>query len=417
MALYVILDPAFEYAVSMVKFLDTYDLKGIAVFTDEGQYQLFHNVFIHQIGHCIADEYLLSQFPSLQALAEQILEDLEDEELQGIIPWDEMSIELGAELGEYLDLDWNSLEVIHRFRNKFDLKEYLRSSTDLRINASQVVTTVEEAEEFVNFVGRWPIVVKPTEGSGSKGVFFAESPEELLTYCVESFKTGQGDILLEEFIGGKEFVINGITNAAGEVLITDAWHYDKRESHGIKNLYFETLKVNRTDYVFEPLAVYAGKLIQTLGLRKSPFHMELKLDERGPCLVECGARFAGGNQPLLASMLHEHSLFEVAACHYLADFSFDLEDLHYDRYDRLQARIIKGVQSEEIPVIQEVHGLDEVQSLASFGMIGFVRPVGSYLPVTTDLLTASFEVYLIHEDPQQIAEDAVRVRELLWYEG
>lgn len=416
MPLYVILDPNYDYAAYMVKFLNQYDFKGIAVFTEGGQYNTFHDKYENELGDCMADEYLITQFPELMEVATQILNDWQDHEIKGIIPWGEFSVEIGAELGEYLGLDWNPRSVIHRFRNKYALKSYLRYHTDLRINNSRIVNNEEEARDFQELVGKWPIVVKPTEGAGSRAVFFAEDMDQLMNCCLDVFKSGQGEILLEEYIGGQEYVVNGITNAQSDVLITDCWRYDKREHHGVKNLYFETIKVDRTDPVFEPLALYAGQLIETLELRKSPFHMELKMDQEGPCLIECGARFAGGNQPLLASELHEHSLFELAACHYMDDIPFSIDDVHYDKYDRFQARIIKGVQDTEIQSISAVYGVEEVKALPSFSMLGFVQPVGAYLPVSRDLFTTSYEVYLLHEDPQQIAEDAMRVRELIRYE-
>lgn len=416
MPLYVILDPNYEYASYMVKFLAQYEFHGIAVFTADTQHQIFHERYEQELGEFIVDEYLLPEFPDAMDLATQILNDWQDEEIKGIIPWGEFTVEKGAELGEYLGLDWNPRTVIHRFRNKYALKSYLRYHTDLRINASLLVSNEEEVREFQERLGKWPIVVKPAEGAGSRAVFFADDMDQLLSYCVEVFNSGQGEVLLEEYVGGTEYVVNGITNAESDVLITDVWHYDKREHHGIKNLYFQTIKVDRSDPVFEPLAFYAGQLVETLCLRKSPFHMELKMDEQGPCLIECGARFAGGNQPYLASRLHEHSLFELAACHYMEDLPFSWDDVHYEQYDSYQARIIKGVQDVEIPAISAVYGVEEVKALPSFSMFGFVHPVGTHLAVTRDLFTASYEVYLLHEDPEQIAEDAERVRELIRYE-
>lgn len=412
---YVILDPVSDYATYMIEFLDRHDLQAIAVFTDESKYWAFHHVFAPSLGESFADEYLLSQWPDLESLAAGMVRDW-PEGFDGIIPWNELTTELGAHLGELLGIDWNPREVIHRFRNKFSMKQYLRDHGSMRINASRMVETEEEAVDFADEVGYWPIVVKPTEGAGSRGVFFVHSEDELLERAVEVFHHGSGSVLLEEFIGGTEFVVNGIVDADHKMLVTDVWCYDKRESHGIPNLYFQTLKVDTHDPVFWPLAHYAAEVVECLGLKRCPIHMELKLDERGPCLIEVGARFAGGNQPLLASRLHERSLFELAACHYMAELPLHVDDVRYDRYDARQARIVSGVQAQEIPSITAVHGLDEVSALPSFMMFGNVFPVGAYLPVTTDLYTRSYEVYLLHEDPDQIEADAQAVRELLVYE-
>lgn len=411
---YVILDPVANYASYIVEFLNGHDLKAIAVFTDEGKYWGFHHVFEADIGHCFVDEYLIPQFPDLAALAEQIRKDW-PEPIEGIVPWGELTIEIGAALGEHLGVDWNPREVIHRFRNKYSMKAYLREHGQMRINASRVVSTEEEAIEFQRSVDRWPIVVKPTEGAGSKGVFFVYNDAELVQGCVEVFHGGDGQVLLEEFIGGNELVVNGIVDAGQNMLVTDVWFYDKRESHGIPNLYYETIKVNTYDPVFWSLAHYAGEVVECLGVRRAPIHMELKLDDRGPCLIEVGARFAGGNQPLMASNLHGRSLFELAACHYMAELPLRVDDVSYENYDHRQARIISGIQSYEIPSISAVYGIEEVEQLPSFFMFGNIRPIGSYLPVTRDLYGRSYEVYLLHENADQVAHDAEEVRRLLHY--
>ena len=152
-----------------------------------------------------------------------------------------------------------------------------------------------------------------------------------------------------------------------------------------------------------------------MGLRRSPVHIEIKVDERGPCLIEVGARFAGGDQPVLASKLHHHSLFELAACHYLDDLPFSPDDVDYAHYNRYAARIVSGIQPVEIERVRAVVGLKEVESLPSFAGVGFLRSPGMRVPVTRDLNTKSWEIYLFHPDAEQVQQDARAVRQLLRY--
>ena len=411
---YVILDPGADYAAAMIEFLGRFELPALAVFTDEGRYWGYKHMFEPRLGDHVADHYLVPEWPDLEALAAAIRADWPGP-IEGIIPWDERTIELGARLGAFLGVAWNPPEVIHRFRNKFAMKRHLREHGRMRVNASQVISCEKEAFEFQRHLGRWPIVVKPTEGAGSRGVFFVHDVDELIRGCVDVLATGDGEVLLEEYVGGTEMVVNGIVDAHRTMLVTDVWAYDKRPSHGIPNLYFQTIKVSSHDPLFWPLAEYAAEVVECLGVRRAPIHMELKLDDQGPCLIEVGARFAGGNQPLLASELHERSLFELAACHYLAELPLHPQDVDYAKYDRLQARVVSGVQTVEIPRITAVLGHERVEGLPSFLMFGKLAPPGTTLPVTSDLYTRSYEVYLLHEDPAQIEHDAHEVRRLLHY--
>lgn len=411
---YVIIDPGMDYAGHMMEFLGRYGLKAVAVFSSPAEFHSWNLFSKQRMGHLVLDEFLATQFPSVEALAAQIRRDVPGE-LHGIIPWAELTILFGAELSDALGLEWNSAQVIRRFRNKFAMKEALRAAGGVRINASQVVHTVEEAEAFVHALGSWPVVVKPAEGAGSRGVFFVHSLDELVEAGRQVFAQGAGEILLEEYVGGREYVVNGVTDHTGRMLVTDVWAYDKRDVGPHRNLYFQTIKVSSYDPVWYPLAVYATQAIHGLGLRKAPVHMELKVDAQGPCMIEVGARFAGGNQPLLASELHGRSLFELAACHYLSDSHIGWEDVHYDRYDARHARIVSGVQTEFLPYVSEVVGADVVQHLPSFYGFGKLMPVGASVPVTTDLMGKSYEVYLFHANPEQLEADEALIRQVLRY--
>lgn len=412
---YVIVDPVSDYAQHIIEFLCSRGLQGIAVFSQEAYVYTFHHLFVEHIGHCFDDEYLVSEHPSVEALAECIRQEWPEPPLTGIIPWDELTINLGAHLGEALGVAWNSREVIRRFRNKWAMKSYLREHSEVRVNRSRVVESEEEALAFVRELGLWPVVAKPAEGAGARSVFFVRNEEELVQRCYQVFDSGNGQVLLEEFVFGTEYVVNGIVDAEQNMLVTDVWRYEKHASHGCENLYYQTIKVGSYEEQFWPLAEYAAAVVEALGVRRAPIHMELKLDEHGPCLIEVGARFAGGNQPLLSSELHGRSLFELAACHYLAELPLRADDISYERYDSRHARIVSGIQSTALERVTEVHGLDEVGQLPSFYMLGRFVPPGAPLPMTVDLGTKSYEVYLVHESLEQIEADAAEVRRLIWY--
>ncbi len=411
---YLILDPTDPYAWEMMDFLGRTGEAAVALFTTPRHWDLWRLRFAQQWGHLVTDEYLVPQFPSVAALAQRIRADWP--ELRGVIPWDERSVLLGAELGERLALGWNPYRVIERCRDKGVMKSWLRQKSGVRINASTTVRSPDEAVAFQRRVDRWPIVVKPTGGAGSIDVFFARDDGELLAACQRVLRADAGDVLLEEYIGGVEYAINGMVDGAGDLLVTDIWKYDRRTVDGIPNLYYHVDRVASREPQFEQLGHYAAAVVEALELRRAPIHMEAKIDDRGPCLIEVGARFGGGNLPTLASQLHGRSLFELAACHYLAHLPLRRSDVRLDRYDSLFARLVSGIQSRNLPRIRKVHGAATAEKLPSFAGFGQLRRVGQPAPQTRDLDTIAWEAYLIHGDPQQVALDSHRIRELVYYE-
>jgi hypothetical protein len=411
---YLVLDPTDDYPRRMVEFLGRLGLQAVAVLTSPPRVAQWRHGWEARLGEQVVASYD-AVGEEAGHLAARLAEDF-PAGFSGIIPWDEMSILYGAELGEHLELGWNPARVIERCRDKGVMKAWIASRGTVRVNRSRVVGSAEEAIAFQQELGEWPLVVKPTGGAGSAHVTFAGDRGELLRGCQQVLESGAGEVLLEEYIGGRELAVNGMVDRDGDFLITDVWLYDRRESHGVPNLYYQTIKVGTSSVLFWPLAQYAAAVIEALELRRAPVHMEVKVDAAGPCLIEVGARLPGGNQPMLASMLHGRSLFELAACHYLDELPLSASDVDYERYDRYEARILSGIQPVALPAVRALHGLEEVERLPSFVGSGLLRRPGMPLPQTIDLRSKSYEVYLLHPDRSQVEEDAQRVRALLRYE-
>jgi hypothetical protein len=413
---YLLIDPIGTYAERQKLFLDRLGLPAIAVFTNEERLLAWQRKWRFRLGELVSATFVHGEGESLRDLAGQIAGEFGAGGFYGIVPWDEMHVLFAAELAEWLDLGWNSRQVIERCRDKWVMKAWIRHKGGVRINASRTVKNATEALAFQEEVGSWPIVVKPTGGAGAMSVFFANSANELLRSCQNVLEFGMGQVLVEEFIGGQEYAVNGMVDRKHDFLITDVWRYDKRDSHGIPNLYYQSIKVNTWEEPFWSLAAYAAQVVEALELRRTPVHMEVKVDAGGPCLIEIGARMAGGDQPVLASKLHGHSLFELAACHYLDEIPLSRKDVDYERYDSQQARIVSGIQPVEIPRVRAVFGADEVEQLPSFEGFGLLRPPGTRAPQTKDLNTKAYEVYLLHADPEQVERDENTIRQILRYE-
>src|SRR4029078_1422555 len=135
-------------------------------------------------------------------------------------------------------------------RDKAVMKQWLREHGTVRLNRARVVHGAAEAIAFQEELGKWAVVVKPTGGAGSAHVSFAHDRGELLRGCQEVLESGDGEVLLEEYIGGRELAVNGMVDKDGDFLATDIWLYDRRESHGFPNLYHETIQRDNSSPLF-----------------------------------------------------------------------------------------------------------------------------------------------------------------------
>ena len=412
---YVVVDPVGTYPRHLLGFLGgKLGKAAVAVFTSEARHRLWRDKWSHELGRFVVDELPATSLRGAAAAARRIL--ARHGRVEGVVPWDEETVLLGARLSEHLGLDWNSLRVMERCRDKAVMKAWLRRAGTVRVNASAVVRDREGALRFQRRVGRWPVVVKPTAGSGSEHVSFPADEGTLLRDCERVRQAGSGRVLLEEYVGGDELVVNGIVDARSDLLVTDVWRYDRRTVDGVPNLFWLTDRIATHDPRFAQVGTYAAAVVEALGLRRAPIHMEVKVDDRGPCLIEVGARFSGGNLPVLASKLHGRDLIELAACQYLADVPLRADDLDRRRYDRLDARVVHGVQTRELDRIEVVHGVATVEALPSFDQLARLRAVGQRAPRTRDYDTAAWELSLLHESSAQVDADADVAHRVLRYE-
>ena len=168
---YLIVDPVGRYPAERCRSWRGAEPGRGGVFSSRARLALWQGKWSKQVGDTVLDSYLAPGAPSLAVLAAEIR--ARWPELLGVVSWDEESVQLGAALAEDLGLGWNSRRVIERCRNKAVMKEHLRRTGRIRVNAGAVVRDAAQARAFQRQVGSWPIVVKPTGGAGSEHVFFA----------------------------------------------------------------------------------------------------------------------------------------------------------------------------------------------------------------------------------------------------
>jgi biotin carboxylase len=147
----------------------------------------------------------------------------------------------------------------------------------------------------------YPCVVKPLRLSGSRGVIRADDPEQLVA-AFERLKrilVGDGnpldgtDILVEDFIPGVEVALEGLlTDGALHVLAI----FDKPDP--LDGPFFEeTIYITPSrlpDETQVAIADCAEGAARAIGLCDGPVHAELRVNERGPWMLEIAGRSIGG---------------------------------------------------------------------------------------------------------------------------
>lgn len=332
-------------------------------------------------------------------------------DVTAVLPHDEGAVWPLAQLAEALGLSWAQPEAMAVFASKAALKERVRGrDPGIRLNQVAAVSDAAEVREWLTESGVDRFVLKPDDGSGNRGVAFfdADVPTaELDRY----FETVPGAILAEEFVGGEEYWVNGQVDAAGEPVVTMIGRYDRREINGKENVEFGTHTLPSGAPEFAALRDYAVRVMRAIGLRRSPFHLEAKIDQAGPCLIEVAARLCGDLAVLTDQWQHgAGSEFIDAAVHdYVTDQPRPQLRLDFARADANPVAQVNGASDVHM-VVGRVDGAAAVEAAPGFLMWIKKPKVGDVVLPTLDLVVKPWGLYLTAHSLAELDARAESVR-------
>jgi cysteine synthase A len=227
-------------------------------------------------------------------------------ELAGVLTTSEFSLDVVATLAQRLGLPGNPVDAVTACRDKSALRAVL-DTVDVPNARFRVVRTHAELPTAVAAVGL-PCVVKPVDDSGSTGVLrcatLAEAEAHAATLLSRQVN-GRGqccarEILVEEYLAGPEFSVEMfvVDGAPIPIGITE-------KTVGNEPRFVESRHIFPAELpgpVARELCQVVGTALRAVGLRVGAAHVEVRLTERGPVIVEINARLGGGMIPELVRL-------------------------------------------------------------------------------------------------------------------
>lgn len=188
-----------------------------------------------------------------------------------VVALDEFDMENVAALREHLRLPGIGLTTIRYFRDKLAMRQQARESGILVPEFIHILN-YDDLRDFMGYVaGPW--LLKPRSQAAGIGMKKIQSPEELWP-CLDQLGDRQSEYLLEQFIPGSVFHVDGIV-AERAVLFAEAHAYgapplDVSHQGGV----FTTRTLARDSADAVALKEIHVKLIQGLGLIRGVTHSE-----------------------------------------------------------------------------------------------------------------------------------------------
>lgn len=191
-----------------------------------------------------------------------------------------------ARIAEKYGFPFFSVETARWSTDKFQMKQrFLEGGVPCA--QGRLVKRIEETADLV-----FPVIVKPRDNSGSRGVKLCRTREELKASMTEALEYSKLDsVLVEEFIEGQEYSIEGLHyDGKSEVIQftekkTSAFPYNVELGH--------KQPANLTEKQKDAIRAIVAQIGNSLKFENCPSHTELKINERGIFVIETSPRLGG----------------------------------------------------------------------------------------------------------------------------
>jgi biotin carboxylase len=237
------------------------------------------------------------------------------QQIVGVLPGFEFYVPVAAQLATHLGLPGLEPAAGQRVRDKHLMRRALEAA-GIAGPRFRLISDTSELEAAAAQVG-YPLVVKPTRSAGSIGVSLASCLDEVrAAYAAIAYEptldlgTRLGpDVLLEEFVPGPEYSVEGFVQhgrtavvSITEKLVSDPPHFVELG---------HTVPASIEPATERQVVSWTAEVVRALGIDCTVFHLELRLRDGIPHVIELGARLPGDSIGSLIEMSRGVSLADL----------------------------------------------------------------------------------------------------------
>lgn len=205
-------------------------------------------------------------------------------------------------VAENLDLPGNSMDCTMRSTNKYQMRLAFRENhipTPQFIVASEEMLEGKSSEELTVWIDgvisqiKLPVIVKPTDRSGSRCVNKIQKKEELEPAIRQAVASSfEKKAIIEEYLEGKEFSLEGISFQGKHHFLCVTRKSTTGAPHFIETGHIQPAGLSKE--MEENIHQVMERALDALGITNSATHCEFKITPSGQVrIIEIGARMGG----------------------------------------------------------------------------------------------------------------------------
>ena len=238
------------------------------------------------IGEKIADHF----YPISIVEKDRILEKCREIGISGVCSIaSDLAVATVNYIADAMNLTGNSIESTGKCTNK----HFMRRSFEEHSLPSPQSIMVDSETQLDELELTYPVIVKPVDRSGSRGIFELNSSRNLAesveTAITESFEK---KALIETFVDGIEYSVEFVSYHGKHQFLALTYKYTTGSPHFIEKGHLEPGIVGEND--LNRIKELVEKALDSLEIVNGASHSEIKIDsDRNIWLIEIGARMGG----------------------------------------------------------------------------------------------------------------------------
>lgn len=183
----------------------------------------------------------------------------------------------------------NSEECVELSTNKHNMRRAFEKNGDPSPKSVLVGSVTELKELELSY----PIIVKPIDRSGSRGITKLQSVEGLEEAIENAKEQGfEKKALVEEFAEGQEYSVEFISYKGEHYFLALTKKYTTGAPRFIETAHIEPAPIS--DVKLQEVKCVVAHALDSLKIENGASHSELKIDDKGKIkLIEIGARMGG----------------------------------------------------------------------------------------------------------------------------
>ena len=225
---------------------------------------------------------------------------------------------VSAELGLPAFVNYETASLL---QNKVKFREFLMSH-----NISPVKHRMIRNRSDLDGWTFFPAIVKPADNQGQRGVFLADSMQEVYERIEGTLKLSRsGTVIIEEYLEGSEISVNAFV-VDSKVLFCEVSDRLVVEGYagGIPKSHVLPTKTCPEDFLIKTRELVSC-CVNALSIENGPIYFQIKLTDDGPKIIEITPRLDGCHIWRLIKMVGDVNLLEASVNLLTGERSFNLE--------------------------------------------------------------------------------------------